>query len=48
MVGGEIHAAVSQTQNYLRALDEERHRIKAEFGIDPRRLHATVVIGHVD
>jgi hypothetical protein len=48
MVGGEIHAAVSQTQNYLRSLDEDRHRIKSEFGIDPRRLHATVVIGHVD
>lgn len=48
MVGGEIHAAVSQTQNYLRSLDEDRHRIKSEFGIDPRRLHATVVIGHID
>lgn len=48
MVGGEVHAAVSQTQNYLRALDEDRHRIKSEFGIDPRRLHATVVIGHID
>jgi hypothetical protein len=48
MVGGAIHEAVSQTQNYLRSLDEDRHRIKSEFGIDPRRLHATVVIGHID
>jgi hypothetical protein len=48
MVGGVVHEAVSQTQNYLRSLDEDRHRIKAEFGIDPRRLHATVVIGHID
>jgi hypothetical protein len=48
MVGGAIHEAVSQTQNYLRSLDEDRHRIKSEFGVDPRRLHATVVIGHID
>jgi hypothetical protein len=48
MLGGAVHEAVSQTQNYVRALDEERHRIKADFGIDVRRLHATVLIGHVD
>jgi hypothetical protein len=48
IVGGVVHEAVSQTQNYLRSLDEDRHRIVAEFGIDPRRLHATVVIGHID
>lgn len=48
MVGGAVHEAVSQTQNYLRSLDEDRHRIHAEFGIDVRRVHATVVIGHVD
>jgi hypothetical protein len=48
MVGGAVHEAVSQTQNYLRSLDEDRHRIKSEFGIDPRRVHATVVIGHID
>jgi hypothetical protein len=48
IVGGPVHEAVSQTQNYLRGLDEDRHKIKSEFGIDPRRLHATVVIGHID
>lgn len=48
MVGGPVHEAVSQTQNYLCSLDEDRHRIKADFGIEPRRLHATVVIGHFD
>ncbi|TGD89227.1 DUF4263 domain-containing protein [Mycolicibacterium sp. CH28] len=48
MVGGAVHEAVSQTQNYLRSLDEERFRINTTFGIDPRRVHATVVIGHVD
>lgn len=48
IVGGPVHEAVSQTQNYLRSLDEDRHRIKSEFGVDPRRLHATVVIGHID
>ena len=47
-MGGPVHEAVSQTQNYLRSIDEDRHRIKSEFGIDPRRLHATVVIGHID
>lgn len=48
MVGGAVHEAVSQTQNYLRSLDEDRFRINTTFGIDPRRVHATVVIGHVD
>jgi len=48
IVGGPVHEAVSQTQNYLRSLDEDRYRIKSEFGVDPRRLHATVVIGHID
>ncbi|MCU1699405.1 MAG: hypothetical protein JWR34_5468 [Mycobacterium sp.] len=48
MVSGRVHEAVSQTANYLRALDEQRHRIATDFGIDPRRVHATVVIGHVD
>jgi hypothetical protein len=48
IIGGKVHAAVSQTQNYLRSLDEDRHRIKAGFGIDARRMHATVVIGHID
>jgi hypothetical protein len=48
ILGAPVHEAVSQTQNYLRGLDEDRHRIKSEFGIDPRRLHATVVMGHID
>lgn len=48
MVSGLVHEAVSQTQNYLRSLDEERYQIKTNFGIDPRRVHATLVIGHVD
>jgi hypothetical protein len=48
MVSGEVHAAVSQTQNYLRSLDETRDRVQTEFGINARRVHATVVIGHVD
>jgi hypothetical protein len=29
-----MSAAISQTQTYLRAPDEDRHRIKSEFGID--------------
>ncbi len=48
MVSGEVHAAVSQTQNYLRSLDEVRDRVQVEFGINARRVHATVVIGHID
>jgi Domain of unknown function (DUF4263) len=48
MVSGEVHAAVSQTQNYLRSLDEVRDRVQTEFGVNVRRVHATVVIGHMD
>lgn len=48
IVGGAVHEAVSQTQNYLRSLDETRDRVQNEFGVNARRVHATVVIGHVD
>lgn len=44
--GGAVHSAVSQAQNYLRALDEDRARLLETFGIDSRRAFATVVIGH--
>lgn len=46
MLGGPVHRAVSQTQNYLRTLDENRPGILAEHGVDTRRASATVVIGH--
>lgn len=46
MLGAPVHHAVSQAQDYLRALDESRPRILAEYGIDARRASATVVIGH--
>jgi hypothetical protein len=47
-VGNEVHEAVSQVENYLRSLDEQRDFIKNHFRvkIDPRRASATVVIGH--
>ncbi|GAA3799547.1 hypothetical protein GCM10022403_037000 [Streptomyces coacervatus] len=46
MLGALAHQAVSQTQNYLRVMDEDRHRILADHGVDTRRASATVVIGH--
>ncbi|MFC4330109.1 Shedu anti-phage system protein SduA domain-containing protein [Streptomyces andamanensis] len=46
MLGAPVHRAVSQTQNYLRTLDEGRESILARYGIDTRRASATVVIGH--
>ncbi|WTO36087.1 DUF4263 domain-containing protein [Streptomyces achromogenes] len=46
MLGAAVHRAVSQAQNYLRALDENRPSILAEHGLDTRRASATVVIGH--
>ncbi|MFF8229723.1 Shedu anti-phage system protein SduA domain-containing protein [Streptomyces caelestis] len=46
MLGAPAHRAVSQAQNYLRAMDENRPSILAEHGVDTRRASATVVIGH--
>ncbi|MEV7090452.1 Shedu anti-phage system protein SduA domain-containing protein [Streptomyces sp. NPDC093085] len=46
MLGAPVHQAVSQTQNYLRTLDENRHPIHGTYGVDTRRASATVVIGH--
>ncbi|MFJ8056744.1 Shedu anti-phage system protein SduA domain-containing protein [Streptomyces sp. NPDC096142] len=46
MLGAPAHRAVSQAQNYLQAMDENRPRILAEHGVDTRRASATVVIGH--
>lgn len=46
IIGSEVNQAVGQTINYLRALDEQRAQIKADFGVDTRRASATVVIGH--
>jgi hypothetical protein len=46
MLGAPAHHAVSQAQNYLRAMDENRQAILASHGVDTRRASATVVIGH--
>jgi hypothetical protein len=45
-VGPEVHRAVTQAANYLRALDENRAAILADHGIECRRASATVLIGH--
>jgi hypothetical protein len=41
-----VYHAVSQAINYLVSLDEDRHRIRAEYGIETRRASAVVLIGH--
>ncbi|MFF3759483.1 Shedu anti-phage system protein SduA domain-containing protein [Streptomyces sp. NPDC002185] len=46
MLGAAAHHAVSQAQNYLRAMDENRETILADHGVDTRRASATVLIGH--
>ncbi|GAA2086339.1 hypothetical protein GCM10009801_48720 [Streptomyces albiaxialis] len=46
MLGAPVHHAVSQTQNYLRTMDENRGSILTTHGVDTRRASATVVIGH--
>jgi hypothetical protein len=48
IVGNEVHEAVSQTENYLRSLDEEAHTIKSKLKFEAHRVFATVVIGHVN
>ena len=42
----DVHRAVMQAVTYLVGLDENRHQIRAEFGIEARRASATVLIGH--
>ncbi|MFC4563823.1 Shedu anti-phage system protein SduA domain-containing protein [Nocardiopsis mangrovi] len=42
----QVHDAVGQAVNYLVGLDENRHRIRREFGIEVRRASAAVLIGH--
>ncbi|MEV5184489.1 Shedu anti-phage system protein SduA domain-containing protein [Streptomyces werraensis] len=52
IVGKDVHEAVSQTVNYLRALDDQRTALQAElseelgFAVDLRRVRSSVVIGH--
>lgn len=42
----DVHNAVGQAVNYLVGLDENRHRIREELGIETRRASAIVLIGH--
>lgn len=42
----EVHDAVAQAMNYLLSLDENRQKIREEFGIEVRRASAVVLIGH--
>jgi hypothetical protein len=42
----QVHEAVGQAVNYLVGLDEDRHRIRDEFGIETRRASALVLVGH--
>lgn len=46
IVGSEVHQAVGQTMNYLRALDEQSASIQQNLQVDVRRATASVVIGH--
>ncbi|WP_328625863.1 DUF4263 domain-containing protein [Streptomyces sp. NBC_00353] len=52
IVGKEVHEAVGQTVNYLRALDDQRTALQTELieelgiEVDLRRIRSSVVIGH--
>lgn len=46
MLGSPANRAVSQAQNYLRTMDENRPAVLEQYGVDTRRASATVVIGH--
>ena len=46
IVGDMVNEAVGQLANYLKALDEQRHTILNELGIECRRSFGTVVLGH--
>ncbi|MEW1902107.1 Shedu anti-phage system protein SduA domain-containing protein [Streptomyces sp. NPDC086147] len=46
MPGAAARHAVSQAQNYLRTMDENREAVLTRHGVDARRASATVVIGH--
>jgi hypothetical protein len=41
-----VHEAVGQAVNYLTGLDENRERIRADFGVETRRASALVLVGH--
>ncbi|AVT29722.1 DUF4263 domain-containing protein [Plantactinospora sp. BC1] len=43
---GKVHDAVGQAVNYLVGLDENRERIRRDFGVETRRASALVLIGH--
>ncbi|GGW50354.1 Shedu anti-phage system protein SduA domain-containing protein [Streptomyces caelestis] len=42
----QVHEAVGQAVNYLTGLDENRERLRADFGIETRRASALVLVGH--
>jgi len=46
--GEDVHLAVGQAMNYLRALDEQAAQIRQDLGVNVRRSSATVVVGHPD
>ncbi|WP_433127732.1 hypothetical protein ACQPWW_33165 [Micromonospora sp. CA-240977] len=43
-----VHDTVGQAVNYLLGQDENRERIRREFGIEIRRVIAVVLIDHPD
>lgn len=45
IVGSAVHAAFDQAISYLRALDESRDKIMADWKIDCRRASMTIVTG---
>lgn len=48
MPTAQVYDAVGQAVNYLVGLDENRERVREEFGIETRRAGAMVLIGHPD
>ncbi|MEU6564860.1 Shedu anti-phage system protein SduA domain-containing protein [Nocardia nova] len=46
VLGSVLSNSVGQARNYLVALDENRHQILNDLGIDTRRASITIVAGH--
>jgi hypothetical protein len=48
VLGDVLAKSIGQARNYLVALDENRHQILNDVGIDTRRASITIVAGHSD
>ncbi|GAB2558965.1 Shedu anti-phage system protein SduA domain-containing protein [Nocardia heshunensis] len=46
VLGAAVSRSIGQARNYLVALDENRHQILNDLGLDTRRASVTIVVSH--